>query len=500
MAGLNHHPQRAAEPVSGVTVPTRSVRQSERWLVKLGIWAVGYDRLLGWYRSTKSLWGQTKAVLRGPSRRVLQRRAQLICDLKAESAQAANGSGDRAESQAASRPVSDLKIALLIPAFQMGKGGAEKVAGRLAEALARAGSTVHLFCRPPTAAAPPYPVDSRVRIRNGLETDETHVGQLASDRFDLLIGFGMPGFYARIAGISRQLDVPFVIQECNNPGYIARSLCGTHVCQSEEEAYWLRQAVFAHAAAVRLTVPQYAESVESDIRPFVHAFYNALASVRTDRKTPAKKFICVGAMKKKTKNGLAALQAFCAFSRQHLDWSLHLYGENHYRSETRKLKERFPRAAIADHGTVDDVDAIYDGAYALIIPSYDEGLPNVVVEAFSYGVPCIGFSDCCGVKHLISHEETGLLVDRGQPHGLEGALERIVDPTLHSRLSDNAARFAEENLQAETWEANWLHLIGHAANHLDANARPRRPAAYDSSTPRASHWRELLNTYLYFSD
>ena len=73
-----------------------------------------------------------------------------------------------------------------------------------------------------------------MQIRNGLETDDGHVDQLAGDRFDLLIGFGMPGFYPRIAAISRQLGVPFIIQECNNPDYIARCLRGTHVCQSDE--------------------------------------------------------------------------------------------------------------------------------------------------------------------------------------------------------------------------------------------------------------------------
>lgn len=492
MTSLDQH---RADSVDEVVIPTRSIRQSERPLVKAGIWVFGYDRLLRWFKLSKSLKARSALLLSSGARRVLQRRTELIAALEEPAgASAGSASADRLPS----RPLSDLKVALLIPSFQMAKGGAEKVAGRLATTLADAGCAVHIFCRPPTAAGPAYTVDPRVAIVNGIEVDDKHVAQLARHRFDLLIGFGMPGFYARIPEIARLLDVPFVIQECNNPDYMARSLKGTHLCRSNREAYWLRQAVFAHAAAVRMTVPDYAGSVVPDIRPFVHAFYNGLASVCTPADAPAKKMICVGAMKNETKNGLAAVRAFCAFSENHPDWSLHLYGENNRRAEMLRLMEKHPDSSIVDHGIVNDLNAIYKDAHALLIPSYDEGLPNVVVEALSYGVPCVGYADCSGVSHLIRDGETGLLLDRTEPRALEKALETIADPDLRARLSHNAARFAHANLEPATWEKNWLEVVRNAANACDAGGTPQRPAAENLADPRSSLWRELLGTYLYF--
>ncbi|MEM7191313.1 MAG: glycosyltransferase [Pseudomonadota bacterium] len=486
----------ATNTATHADVPRRSVRQSERAFVKLSIWIVGYHRLLRWSKSAKSLTARARAKLDRQSQTVLRERAGAI---EALSRQTASNSSQHKTASSSLRPISDMKIALLIPSFQMAKGGAEKVAGRLANTLAREGAEVHIFCRPPAARGPAYAVDPQIRIRHGIESDDDHVRPLIEDRFDLLIGFGMPGFYARIAGIARLLGVPFVIQECNNPDYLEHALNGTHLCRTSREAYWLRQAVMAHAAGVRLTVPDYAQSVEPDISPFVHAFYNSLARVRDANKTPAKKIICVGAMKNETKNGPAAVRAFCKFAGKHPGWSLHLYGDNQYQGELKKLEKQYPNAAIVDHGIENDVGAIYEDAYALLIPSFDEGLPNVVVEALSYGVPCIGFRDCNGVKHLILDQETGLLVDRSDPHALEHALERLTDDRFRSELSEHAIRFARANLDVSNWEARWLDLVQKAASERNAAGRPSRPPAKDTANPNAERWQTLLDRYLYFS-
>lgn len=488
---------RSTELPAQAVAPSRSIRQSERPLVKLGIRIFGYDRLLRWFKQTKSLRGRAMAAVHPPSRRIMARRGALIASLKAEPDVQASKAADHI-AKGAMRQASDLKIALLIPSFQMAKGGAEKVAGRLANTLLASGSAVHIFCRPPPRAGAAYTANEGVVIRNGIETNDTHIDQLAGDGFDLLIGFGMPGFFARIPEIAERLNVPFVIQECNNPDYIARNLLGTHGCLTKESAYWLRQAVFSHAAGVRLTVPYYASSVEPAARPFVHAFYNALIAPKTKGGAPKSKLIAVGAMKNEKKNGLTALRAFCAFTTQHPNWSLHLYGENNFRAKTQELMAQYPNAEIVDHGVVDNTDAIYEDAHALLIPSYDEGLPNVVVEAFSYGVPCIGYADCSGVKHLISHETTGLLLDRSEPRSLEGALETISDASLRDRMSCNARNFAQENLDVASWEKNWLNLITHAANGMDASGVQRQPAAYDLANAAAPRWRELLASYHHF--
>lgn len=484
--------------------PDRSASKarSELWFAKLAIRVLGYDRVLKLHRKgSNSL--QWLRLLQRDSWTALRERKLHIAALKPEGA--ASSAPEKTVAPAAPALLFDrteLKVAVLIPGFLIGKGGAEKVAGRVADLLGRSGMKVDLVCRPQRSTAPPYPLSEQIRIRPLIERDERQVAQLRGEGYDLLVGFGMPHFYSRIAHISRVLDVPFVVQECTNPRNLAAHVGGAHLCRNDEEAYWLRQAVLAHAAAVRFTVPAYAESVVGDVRPFTYAFYNALVSSRPPRveSALAKKIVCVSGLKDGNKNGMVAVNAFCRFASRAPGWSLHLYGPNNFRRELDAATERFPNATVIDHGTIDNVDEIYGDAHALVIPSFEEGLPNVVVEALSYGVPCIGFSDCNGVKQIITHEETGLLVDRNNPEGLDAAIARMADPDFRRGFSIEAMAFAEAHFRPELWEANWLRLIRNSANQLNNEAQPQMPVARDSQDRRAARWSGLLDTYLHFGD
>ena len=51
-------------------------------------------------------------------------------------------------------------------------------------------------------------------------------------------------------------------------------------------------------------------------------------------------------------------------------------------------------------------------ADVFVLPSYNEGMPNALIEAMASGMPCIS-SEVGGVADLISHKENGLIFDAG---------------------------------------------------------------------------------------
>lgn len=78
------------------------------------------------------------------------------------------------------------------------------------------------------------------------------------------------------------------------------------------------------------------------------------------------------------------------------------------------------RSAIAEAGLADqfefvvnctDKDQIYSEIGCLLLPSKMEGFGNVVVEAFSYGIPVIAASYAPGPADTIEHEKSGILLD-----------------------------------------------------------------------------------------
>lgn len=85
------------------------------------------------------------------------------------------------------------------------------------------------------------------------------------------------------------------------------------------------------------------------------------------------------------------------------------------------------------------------GADILVLPSFMEGLPIVLMEAMALGVP-VAASRVAGIPELVEEGRTGLLFDPANWAGLEHAIERLFrDPELRDKLAGAARlRVAEE--------------------------------------------------------
>ncbi len=92
-----------------------------------------------------------------------------------------------------------------------------------------------------------------------------------------------------------------------------------------------------------------------------------------------------------------------------------------------------------------EVLTAYDAADIFVLASRRtadgdrDGLPNVIVEAASQGLPCIG-TDLSGIPEFVTDDVTGLLVPSEDAPALTAALSRaIADPALRTRLGAAAA-------------------------------------------------------------
>ena len=69
-----------------------------------------------------------------------------------------------------------------------------------------------------------------------------------------------------------------------------------------------------------------------------------------------------------------------------------------------------------------------------------DGLPNVLMEAQSQGLPCVA-TRTSAIPELVVDSDTGLLVDAGDVHALAGAMTRLArHPALRARLGDAGRR------------------------------------------------------------
>ena len=123
----------------------------------------------------------------------------------------------------------------------------------------------------------------------------------------------------------------------------------------------------------------------------------------------------------------------------------------------KKLERRAADAAqpIAFLGRLEtsEVPGFLAAVDVLAVPSYDEGLPRVVLEAMAMRVPVVA-SDVGGIPEAVQDQQSGLLVPVGDDEALATALERVLDePGLGSRLGSAGRRRVLERFDASSgWQ------------------------------------------------
>lgn len=99
--------------------------------------------------------------------------------------------------------------------------------------------------------------------------------------------------------------------------------------------------------------------------------------------------------------------------------------------------------------SVTDTAAILSIIDIFVMPSLKEGLGLSLMEAMAAGLAVIG-SDVGGIKSLIQHNRTGLLVQPADIRSLSKAILELLDGSQQRKfLGDNAKEFIARNFSAE---------------------------------------------------
>ncbi len=100
--------------------------------------------------------------------------------------------------------------------------------------------------------------------------------------------------------------------------------------------------------------------------------------------------------------------------------------------KTQKLEGRF----ILQAPEGPDIEREYRAASLYVMTSRFEAFPMVLLESMSFGVPCVSFDCPSGPSEIISHNETGLIIQNGNTLAMSTAIiELINDPGKRRKMS-----------------------------------------------------------------
>lgn len=120
---------------------------------------------------------------------------------------------------------------------------------------------------------------------------------------------------------------------------------------------------------------------------------------------------------------------------------------------TDELRKRIKELGLTEHykflGKRDDIPEIMNTIDLLVLPSFREALPKVILEAMSCQ-RCVVASDVGGIPEIIRDGENGLLVPPGDREGLERSVLSVLESDeLRMRLAKAGYQTVKEHFSIE---------------------------------------------------
>lgn len=288
--------------------------------------------------------------------------------------------------------------------------------------------------------------------------------------------------------------IPFVYSERHSPATV-------------ENIFWNqkgRLASMSGADSIHLLLPSFRASIPDFLQERVHIIPNGIvlperqadpAGLSQERKI----LLWLGRLHEELKQCCLAMDAFACTASRHPEWDMYIVGDGQDRC---LVEEHARKLGLGNRlrllGESTDPAGQFAQAQAYCFSSRTEGMPNALLEAMAAGLPCVAFSECDGVRDIITHEQTGLLVDDMTAPALAQALERLMtDATLRVQLGQ-AARLSLKPFDTADCMDLWEKLLQAAAarkGHSALDAFAEEPFASKARLSAAARrewlWRDF---------
>jgi glycosyltransferase involved in cell wall biosynthesis len=157
-------------------------------------------------------------------------------------------------------------------------------------------------------------------------------------------------------------------------------------------------------------------------------------------------------------------RAFALIQKRFPEASLIVVGDGAQRAELEQLARSLELRNVSFEGLVapTEMPALCDAADVYLNASNVDNMPLSILEAFASGLPVVT-TNAGGIPYIVSHEETGLLVQMNDCEALASSAIRLLeDEALAARLAGNA----HAECRKYSWDVvreNWLNFYRQVA-------------------------------------
>ena len=362
-----------------------------------------------------------------------------------------------------------MKVVLFIPT--VGTGGAERVISLMANYWAEKGHDITVLSLDHSSSKPFFSLHKNVRYHplGLMKEDKGYLGKIRRTIFQVIttrkwINNTEPDVVIAQLDIAIFLamtstifsNVKAIVYEGNNP----------YLNVTNKYLQKLNNFIYRFTDHLVLQTQQIATTFPEHLQNKISVIYNPVTTPPAQLKQEdylqnlqRKKIISIGRLEHQ-KGYDVLVRAFHLFLQHHPNWHLEILGEGREREALEKLcKERGIADRVLLPGNVKQPYNRLIESSMFVLSSRFEGLPNVLLEAMSVGMPVIATRCKFGPEEMVHHRENGLLVPVEDAEALANALEILADDSeLCKYLGTNAVK-VNDKLHLDKIMQQWEDVI-----------------------------------------
>lgn len=154
------------------------------------------------------------------------------------------------------------------------------------------------------------------------------------------------------------------------------------------------------------------------------------------------------------------IEAWDIVHKNRPEWKLDIYGVGELESQLKnKIKSLNLQSIIELKGLLHNVKYEMNQSAFYLLSSRFEGLPMVLIESITCGLPIVAFDCPTGPREIINNNDCGVLIKNGDVNALANGIIYMIDnPNLLYEMSDNALA-KSKNYHIDNIMNQWIKLF-----------------------------------------